>query len=159
MNKAKTTKKKLNIWFIVAVAIVISLLAIVGVAFMLTQNNNRYAGTYNYDNRNSITLKQDGTCDFAERGESGYSDNMLECTYTIRDDIVYFDRDVKNVRLETSGSTEELSQCVGPDCTCERYRGKGLIEYCKEEIVRIQETAAIGETGMIYKDKNYIKLK
>jgi hypothetical protein len=158
MNKAKTIKKKSKIWLIVAVIVAVLLLA-VGVVLILTQNGNRYVGTYNYDNRNSITLKQDGTCDFAERGESGYSDNILECTYAVKDEVVYFDRDVKNVRLETSGYTEEISQCVGPDCTCERYRGKGLIEYCKEEIVRIQETAAIGETGMIYKDKNYIKLK
>ena len=155
MGKVKTVKHS-KTWLIIIAILFVSLI-VAGCIIILTKNN-RYVGTYNYDNRYTITLKQDNTCDFAERGESGYSDNKLECTYEVKDGVVNFDRDVISFRFEKDGSTE-WGEGVGSNFTCEKYRGKGLIEYCKEEVVRIQETAAIGETGMVYKDKTYTKLK
>ncbi|MBO7132053.1 hypothetical protein J6V85_02195 [Candidatus Saccharibacteria bacterium] len=74
MNKAKAIKTKTNNKFFLIIGLVIGIVLITGTIVVLSNTNN-YAGTYNLDNRYSIVLKQDRTCDFTELGESGYSNN------------------------------------------------------------------------------------
>lgn len=125
---------------------------------LVFHSNNSYVGTYNYDDQYTITLKQDGTCDFAERGESFYSDGKLKCNYKVENETIHFNRDVIDFYFAHDGTTSK-GQGVGSNFTCAQYEGKYSTDNCKETIISIQESAAIGETGMIYKDKTYTKLK
>ena len=157
MNKAKATRPKTNNKPLLIIGSIIGITIIAGIIVVLSNTTRSYAGTYNLDNRYSIVLKQDGTCDFAESGESGYLDNELKCNYEVKDGTVYFTRDIIRWSLEDKGLFYR-GEGVGSNNTCEQFRGKYSLDNCKEEVVTIQETAAIGETGMIYKDKTYIKL-
>ena len=121
---------------------------------MLTQNN-KYVGSYYYNNRYTITLKQDGTCDFTERGIYGYTDGKMKCFYKIQNESVVFDRDVRRYSYEED-NFKAWGDVWVPGQGCEEY--KNHPGTCDEETVRIQETAAIGETGIIYNGLTYIKL-
>ena len=153
----KTASIKSKTWLIILTIIITIALGAV-IVILIIRNNNKYAGTYNYNNRYTITLRQDGTCDFAENGESGYSGNVLKCKYEIRGETVFFDREVISLSYEKDNIAIH-GKGVGPNFTCEKLRGRYPLEYCKEEIVTIQETAPIGETGMVYESKVYTKLK
>lgn len=131
MRKAHQIKSKT--WIIIPITIVVVLLVII---LAVINRNSKYVGAYNYNNQNSIILKQDGTCDFTDHGESGYSNSELKCLYTIENDTVYLKRDVRRYFIEKEGYTQR-GKGLGAKYTCVNFKGQGLMDYCKEEIVNI----------------------
>lgn len=151
MGKAKNLTKK----YILITAVVLSLVSL-AVIIVFTQTK-KYVGVYNLDDRYSIILKQDGTCDFTESGVSAYTSTELKCYYKVENTSVAIERDVRRYSYSYLESTKAWGDAWMPGSGCAQFNNKP--GKCEEEITRIQETAIIGDTEMLYKDKVYIKLK
>lgn len=152
-------KVKKNIFVIIITISTITLIVLLTSVICFTQTN-KYVGAYNLDDRYSIILKQDGACDFTESGVSAYTGTELKCSYKVENTNVTIERDMirfKWVGGDYLSSSSSQGDTWMPGTGCAQFSNKP--GECKEEIVRIQETAIIGDTEMLYKDKVYTRLK
>ena len=153
MNKQKTVEKKIKNK-IVFTAIVIALVVLIGV-IVVVMRPNQYLGVYNLDNQFTITLMENGVCDFSENGKSGYREDGLKCVYSIKNDTIEFNREIIYVHFNYFGMIRE-EKSSNPSFRCKELSSD---MNCEEDILEINEFATIGNSGLIYKDKFYSKLK